>query len=427
MGQKNKKNTGLGRSLIKDRFKHNPNQYYNEDGLIKNNFQSDTPHTNMQSITQENDLEQFLHTAELMDRDFTATRLNVTIVSNEATPVDNSALHEKFRDLLTIPKRPEWDSTTTKQQLIESEKREFLNWRRSLVFLEEDQNLLLTPYERNIEIWRQLWRVVEKSELVVQIVDARDPLFFQSIDLQKYAESNQCVHLLLVNKADLLSRKQRISWSKYFTENKIEFLFFSAHMAKEILDEEQLAVDEFGQQRMTPAIETVGKTTEDVPDEARILNARELLDTLKEKCPESDYSRQNGKRTIGFVGYPNVGKSSTLNALIGSTKVAVASTPGKTKHFQTIHLDDIVLCDCPGLVFPSFATTKAEMVVNGVLPIDQLRDHVPPVELVAKRIPKWYLESVYGIKIITKNSEGMMIDRQSTAEELLQTYASTLV
>lgn len=38
--------------------------------------------------------------------------------------------------------------------------------------------------------------------------------------------------------------------------------------------------------------------------------------------------------TVGFLGYPNVGKSSTLNALCGVKKTPVSATPGKTKHFQ---------------------------------------------------------------------------------------------
>jgi large subunit GTPase 1 len=49
------------------------------------------------------------------------------------------------------------------------------------------------------------------------------------------------------------------------------------------------------------------------------------------------------------VGYPNVGKSSTINALFGAKKTAVAPTPGKTKHFQTLIVSPtLCLCDCPG-------------------------------------------------------------------------------
>ena len=86
-----------------------------------------------------------------------------------------------------------------------------------------------------------------------------------------------------------------------------------------------------------------------------------------------DPNGKSGRYTIGMVGYPNVGKSSVINVLCGSKKVGVAAMPGKTKHFQTLLISNkICLCDCPGLVFPSFAQNRAEMVVCGVLPIDQL-------------------------------------------------------
>lgn len=129
------------------------------------------------------------------------------------------------------------------------------------------------------------------------------------------------------------------------------------------------------------------------------------------------------KFSVGLVGYPNVGKSSTINALIGAKKVSVSSTPGKTKHFQTIHLsEDVILCDCPGLVFPNFAFTKADLVCNGVLPIDQMREHTGPVGLVTQRIPQRFLEAVYGIHIKTRPIEegGTGIP---TSEELLRSYA----
>jgi large subunit GTPase 1 len=52
---------------------------------------------------------------------------------------------------------------------------------------------------------------------------------------------------------------------------------------------------------------------------------------------------------VGLVGYPNVGKSSTINAIFGAKKTAVAPTPGKTKHFQTLNVSPtLCLCDCPG-------------------------------------------------------------------------------
>jgi large subunit GTPase 1 len=101
----------------------------------------------------------------------------------------------------------------------------------------------------------------------------------------------------------------------------------------------------------------------------------------------------------------------------------VSATPGKTKHFQTILLSDrVMLCDCPGLVFPNFASTKADLVCNGVLPIDELREHTGPVQIVTQRIPKFFLEAVYGISIPTKpiDEGGSGVP---TPEELLSAYA----
>lgn len=127
---------------------------------------------------------------------------------------------------------------------------------------------------------------------------------------------------------------------------------------------------------------------------------------------------------VGLVGYPNVGKSSTINALIGEKKVSVSSTPGKTKHFQTINISSsLMLCDCPGLVFPQFTTTRADLVCDGVLPIDQLREHTGPIALVVKRIPKEVLEAIYGLSIQTRGAEEGE-DNKITPENLLVAYAS---
>lgn len=137
----------------------------------------------------------------------------------------------------------------------------------------------------------------------------------------------------------------------------------------------------------------------------------------------SPTSPTSPKLTIGLVGYPNVGKSSTINALLGDKRVSVSSTPGKTKHFQTLHLSpSILLCDCPGLVFPQFTTTAAELVCDGVLPVDQMREYLAPVEIVTRRISEEVLELIYGLEVGRKSKEEGG-DGLVHAPDLLRTYA----
>lgn len=36
--------------------------------------------------------------------------------------------------------------------------------------------------------------------------------------------------------------------------------------------------------------------------------------------------------------------------------------------------------DCPGLVFPLVASSKAEMICNGVLPLNSMIDYLEPIK-----------------------------------------------
>ena len=65
------------------------------------------------------------------------------------------------------------------------------------------------------------------------------------------------------------------------------------------------------------------------------------------------------------------------------------------------------------------------MICNGILPIDQMRDHVPPVSLVCERIPRPLLESTYGIRL-AKPREGEDPDRVPYAHEVLEAYGCEL-
>ncbi|KAI4165709.1 MAG: hypothetical protein LQ342_000651 [Letrouitia transgressa] len=479
---KSKNSVGLGNSLMNDRFGRGKGADRKKvsTGIQRTDQSGQTYVTNapkeadwvkMRSVTEQAPLDEFLSTAELAGTDFTAEKMNniKVIHTDQKNPYLLSAAEERStirkqmanRRRLTVPRRPHWDETTTPQELDQRERASFLDWRRGLAELQDSDDLLMTPFERNLEVWRQLWRVVERSDLVVQIVDARNPLLFRSEDLEKYVKevNPEKNNLLLVNKADMMTFSQRVAWADYLEDAGINYRFFSASLAKasneamsineedpvnppngqHTNNEERVSeeVDEHTQyiRRNNSQIQQKGeyqsvsvkKPNQDPNDDyrIRILTVDELEALFLENAPrieaeESDHPR---KTQIGLVGYPNVGKSSTINALVGAKKVSVSSTPGKTKHFQTIHLSvNVILCDCPGLVFPNFTTTKAELVCNGILPIDQLREFTGPAGLVARRIPQSFFESLYGVRVHTRPLEegGTGIP---TAEEILTAYA----
>ncbi|KUI71784.1 Large subunit GTPase 1 [Cytospora mali] len=477
---KSQKKVGLGNALMHDRFGKGKgsDRKKGQQGVTRvnhatgeqyiTNDREEASWVKMRSITEQGALDEFLATAELAGTDFTAEKMNnVKIIHTDqknpyllSATEERNALrkHKENRGKLTVPRRPRWDASTTPEELAALERESFLNWRRGLAELQENNDLLMTPFERNLEVWRQLWRVIERSDLIVQIVDARNPLMFRSEDLENYVKTvdPKKENLLLINKADMMTYKQRKAWANHLKGAKIAYRFFSAQLAKEYIeaqeeaDEESdeepqpsssQAAEEAADQEEEPSEDDsegeeesgVSKTKTQLPlteeaiapeqddEDTRILTVEELESIFLEHAPENP--EPDRKWTIGLVGYPNVGKSSTINALIGAKKVSVSSTPGKTKHFQTIHLSDkVILCDCPGLVFPNFATTKAELVCNGVLPIDQLREFSGPAATVAQRIPKDFLEALYGIKIRMRPLEegGTGVP---TAQEVLRAYA----
>lgn len=88
--------------------------------------------------------------------------------------------------------------------------------------------------------------------------------------------------------------------------------------------------------------------------------------------PLTNLTKTNNYITLGFTGYPNVGKSSILNSIVGHKVVSVSRTPGHTKHFQTIQLTPTVrLCDCPGLVFPSYVERPLQVKTSFFFSIHQ--------------------------------------------------------
>lgn len=208
----------------------------------------------LKSITEESSFQEFLSTAQLAGTEFHAEKLNIKFVNPKSgigllSERERSELleaHSLNKDILKIPRRPKWDHTTSGEELQAREKEEFLEWRRTLALVQEAEKLTMTPYEKNLEFWRQLWRVVERSDIVVQIVDARNPLLFRCEDLERYVKEVDAnkINMILVNKADFLTSAQRDVWRDYFSNVGLKVAFFSATLsAQETLEERRADAD----------------------------------------------------------------------------------------------------------------------------------------------------------------------------------------
>merc|ERR1719228_2900371 len=79
--------------------------------------------------------------------------------------------------------------------------------------------------------------------------------------------------------------------------------------------------------------------------------------------------------SIGFIGYPNTGKSSIINALRSKKVCKTAPIAGETKVWQYITLmKKIYLIDCPGVVPPGKGESDVEKVLRGVVRTEHLEN-----------------------------------------------------
>ncbi|KAG0332658.1 GTPase required for pre-60S ribosomal subunit nuclear export and maturation [Podila horticola] len=100
--------------------------------------------------------------------------------------------------------------------------------------------------------------------------------------------------------------------------------------------------------------------------------------------------------SVGFIGYPNTGKSSIINTLRGKKVCNVAPIPGETKVWQYITLmKRIYLIDCPGVVHPSTTDTETDIVLKGVVRVENIKqpdDYIPEL---LKRVRPEYIQRTY--------------------------------
>ena len=190
--------------------------------------------------------------------------------------------------------------------------------------------------------------MLDSSDVVIQVLDARDPMGTRSHSVEKHLREKCPTKQLIfvLNKCDLVPVWATARWIQRLS-TIAPTLAFHAHLTRP-----------FGK--------------------GNLINLLRQMATL---------SPEKKQISVGFVGYPNVGKSSLINALKAKKVCKTAPTPGETKVWQYVTLfKRVYLIDCPGTVPAVRGGPDADAIVlKGVTRVSALTDPVSHVSALLKR------------------------------------------
>ncbi|KAI1023608.1 hypothetical protein LB503_001180 [Fusarium chuoi] len=228
-------------------------------------------------------------------------------------------------------------------------------------------------------------QVVEQADVVLYVLDARDPEGTRSREVERQimaAAAGGKRLILVINKVDLIPPKVLRDWLIYLRR------YFP-----------------------TLPLRASGAAPNAHTFNHRDLTVQSTSATLFKALKSFAASRQLKRAvSVGVIGYPNVGKSSVINALLsrmsgkgGSSSKAcpAGAEAGVTTSIRSVKIDSkLTLLDSPGVVFPSSSSTQsaglvslknateahAHLVLLNAVPPKQIDDPMPAVTLLLKRL-----------------------------------------
>ncbi|KAK9514134.1 hypothetical protein VZT92_027623 [Zoarces viviparus] len=219
-------------------------------------------------------------------------------------------------------------------------------------------------------IWGELYKVIDSSDVIIQVLDARDPMGTRSQSIEKYMKKEKSwKHLIFVlNKCDLIPTWVTRRWVALLSQ-ECPTLAFHASLT-----------NSFGKGSLIQLLRQFGK-----------------LHTDKKQI------------SVGFIGYPNVGKSSVINTLRSKKVCNVAPLAGETKVWQYITLmRRIFLIDCPGVVYPT-DDSESDIVLKGVVQVEKIKNPEEHIAAVLERAKPEYIQKTY--RIPTWNSPEEFLEK----------------
>lgn len=211
-------------------------------------------------------------------------------------------------------------------------------------------------------------RTIDNADIVLEVLDARDPLGSRSHQIEKLVLDSGKRLVLLLNKIDLVPKENLHRWL--------------AHLRKQL-----------------PTVAFKASTQEQSSKLGRFSYSNLMNCSLSAKCIGADlvmkllgnYCRNRDIKTsirVGVVGFPNVGKSSVINSLKRRKSCQTGATPGLTKQIQEVQLDKhIRLIDSPGVVLAPRGQQldASELSLKNVVRVETLTDPVTPVQAILRR------------------------------------------
>lgn len=209
-------------------------------------------------------------------------------------------------------------------------------------------------------IWEELYKVLDSSDVLVQILDARDPEGTRSKVLEEHIKKN-CPHkhlVILLNKCDLVPVWVTAKWAKYLSKD-YPTIAYRASIS-----------NPFGK--------------------GALINLFRQFD---------NFHKDKKSISIGFIGYPNVGKSSVINSLKEKKVCKAAPIPGETKVWQYIALTKrIYLIDCPGVVHVAEGKSDINSVLRGCVRAERIDDPCYYIPEILNKVRPEHIKRIYGVE-----------------------------